>query len=98
MPALALTPLAWTALRLGAAAAVAIYASRRVSEPKDASREQMLDELPEGVTGHTHRAEAERAVHGAARLRRVLRGPRGLAVEIDASGLGRVRLRRVAPH
>jgi hypothetical protein len=55
----------------------------------------MLDDLPDGVSGHAHRAEAERAVHGAARLRRVLRGPRGVAIEIDASGLGRVRLRRV---
>jgi hypothetical protein len=95
LPVLALTPLAWTALRLGAAAAVAVYASRRVSEPKDAVREKMLDEMSEGVSGHTHRAEAERGVHGAARLRRVLRGPRGLALEIDAAGLGRVRLRRV---
>jgi hypothetical protein len=95
LPALALTPLAWTAIRLGAAAALAIYASRRASEPKDVSREQMLDDLPDGVSGHAHRAEAERAVHGAARLRRVLRGPRGVAIEIDASGLGRVRLRRV---
>ena len=29
MPAIALTPLAWTALRLGTLAAVAVYASRR---------------------------------------------------------------------
>jgi len=34
-------------------------------------------------------------VHGAARFRRVFRLPKG-AIEVDASGLGRVRLRRVA--
>lgn len=95
MPVLALTPLAWTALRVGAVAAVALYASRRASDPKDVDRERMLDGLPEGVSGHSHNAEAERAVHGAARFRRVFRLPKG-AIEVDASGLGRVRLRRVA--
>jgi hypothetical protein len=95
LPALALTPLAWTALRLGALAAVALYASHRTSEPKDGRREQTLDGLPEGVTGHAHRAEAERSVHGTARFRRILR-LRGAALELEAAGLGRVRLRRVA--
>lgn len=95
MPVFALTPLAWTALRIGAVAAVAAYASRRASEPKDAEREKVLDSLSEGVSGHTHRAEAERAVHAAARFRRVFRLPKG-TFEVDASGLGRVRLRRVA--
>ena len=94
MPVFALTPLAWTALRVGAVAAVTLYASRRASEPKDALREKVLDSLPEGLSGHGHRAEAERAAHGAARFRRVFRLPKG-AIEIDASGLGRVRLRRV---
>lgn len=95
MPVFALTPLAWTALRVGAVAAVALYASRHASEPKDASRESVLDGLPEGVSGHSHNAEAERSVHGAARFRRVFRLPRQ-AFEVDASGLARVRLRRVA--
>ena len=96
MPAFALTPLAWTAIRISAMAAVAIYASRRASQPKDATREQVLDSLPEGISGHAHRAEAERALHGAARIRRVLRfGRRGAAVEIEAAGLGRLRFRRV---
>ena len=36
-----------------------------------------------------------RAVHGHGRLRRVFRFRNGPAVEIDASALGRVRLRRV---
>ena len=95
MPVFALTPLAWTALRLGAMAAVAVYASRRASDPKDGGHERVLDDLPEGVSGHSHSAEAERGVHGAARFRRVFRLP-ARAIEVEASGLGRVRLRRVA--
>jgi hypothetical protein len=98
MPApLALSPLAWTAIRVGALAAVALYASRnRTPEPKHAEQEMVLDGLDEGVAARPHRAEAERAVHGAGRFRRVLRlGPSGPALEIDAAALGRLRLRRV---
>jgi hypothetical protein len=97
VPAIALTPLAWTALRLGTLAAVAVYASRRnASRPKDVEHERALDGLPEGVAGHTHRAEAERAVHGSARLKRVMRlAPGGPKVEVEFAGLGRLRLRRV---
>ena len=95
MPVIALTPLAWTALRLGAVAAVALYASRRASEPKDAAHEKVLDDLPEGVSGHSHSAEAERAVHGTARVTRTFRLPKG-RFEFEAAGLGRLRLRRVA--
>jgi hypothetical protein len=97
VPAIAFAPLAWTALRLGAVAAVAAYASRRgASRPKDVEHERALDGLPEGIAGHTHRAEAERAVHGTARLRRVMRlAPGGPKVEVEFAGLGRLRLRRV---
>lgn len=93
----ALIPLAWTALRVGAVAAVAIVASRATSQPKDAGRQAVLDGLPEGMGGHAHRAEDERGVHGHGRMRRVLRlKPGGPALEIDAAALGRVRLRRVS--
>ena len=95
MPAIAIAPLAWSALRIGAMAAVAIYASRRASQPKDPRHETVLDDLPNGVTGHSHRAEAERGVHGAGRMRRVLKVPGGPALEVDAAGLGRIRFRRV---
>lgn len=96
-PPLAIVPIAWTALRLGAVAAVALYATRvRISEPKDAEHEHVLDRLGEGIEGVPHRAEAERALHGHGRFRRVVRfGPNGPAVEIDAAALGRLRLRRV---
>lgn len=92
----ALVPLAWTALRFGAVAAVAIVASRAASQPKDVEHQAVLDGLPEGLGGHAHRSGEERAVHGHGRMRRVLRlKPGGPAVEIDAAALGRVRLRRV---
>ncbi len=95
MPAFVTSPIAWRALRLGMLAAMALYASRqRTSEPKDAARESTLDDLPEGISAHGHRAEAERAVHGTGRFRRVVRLPNGRAIEIEAAGLGRVRVRR----
>lgn len=97
MPApIALSPLAWTALRLGAVAAVSLYAARSRTSPKDPHHETVLDNLPEGHAVHSHKAEAENAVHGRSRFRRVVRfGPSGPAVEIDAAALGRVRFRRV---
>jgi hypothetical protein len=89
----ALSPIAWYALRLGVVAAMAVYASRQVSQPKDVRHEGVLDDLPEGLSGHAHRAEAVRALHASGRFRRVLRLGRQ-RVEIEAAGLGRVRLRR----
>lgn len=97
MPApILLSPLTWTALRIGAVAAVALYAARGRSHPKDAVHEQVLDDLPEGVAARPHRAEAEGAMHGSGRFRRIFRlGPNGPGLEIDAAALGRLRLRRL---
>jgi hypothetical protein len=97
MPApLALGPLAWTALRMGAVAAVALYAARARSQPKEAEHEHVLDDLPEGVSARPHRAEDEGGMHGAGRFRRTIRlGPNGPGVEFDAAALGRLRLRRI---
>ncbi len=98
MPApIALSPLAWTVIRIGAVAAVgAIAARKRASHPKDPHQEVVLDDLPEGVSARTHSAEAERTLHGHGRLKRTFRfGVGGPGVEIDASGLGRLRFRRV---
>jgi hypothetical protein len=89
-----LSPFAWRAVRLGALAAMAVYAARqRASEPKDVAREHVLDDLPEGFAAHAHRAEAERSLHAAGRFRRVLR-VKGAGLEIEAAGFGRFRLRR----
>ena len=95
MPA-PIVPIAWTALRLGAVAALAIYAARGRSQPKHAEHERVLDDLPEGLGTHPHRAEAETALHGQGRFRRVFRLRAGPGFEIDAAALGRLRLRRVA--
>lgn len=92
----AIPPLAIAALRIGALAAVAVYASRARSHPKDAGHEWALDNLPEGIDARPHRAEAERALHGQGRFRRVIRlTPGGPGLEIDAAGLARLRFRRV---
>jgi hypothetical protein len=97
MPLPAVPPLAWLALRLGAAAAVVAYASRKaLSQPKDPEHESVLDRMPEGLEGSPHRAEAERAIHGRGRFRRVVRlHPSGPGIEIDAAALARLRFRRV---
>ncbi len=96
---IALTPIIWSLVRYGAVIAVASYAARsRNSEPKDPHREQVLDDLAEGVHMHSHRAEAERAAHGHGRMRRTFRVPgKGGGLEIDLSAVGRVRFRRVDP-
>ena len=99
MPApLALSPFAWMAIRYGAVAAVALIAARnRASQPKDAQHDAVLDALPEGIRAAPHRAEAESALHGDGRLRRVFRLRRdGPGVEIEAAGLARLRVRRVS--
>lgn len=95
MPA-PLAPIAWTALRFGAVAAIALYAARGRSLPKHGEHERVLDDLPDGLGTHPHRAEAETALHGQGRFRRVVRfGSAGRGFEIDAAALGRLRLRRV---
>ncbi len=98
MPTFLLSPVAWRAAQFFMLAAMTLYASRaRTSAPKDAVHQQVLDDLPEGVAAHGHRSEAERGVHATGRFRRVLRlGPTGPAFEIEAAGLGRLRLRRRA--
>ena len=96
MAAPIIAPIAWTALRLGAVAAVAFYVNRGRSQPKHAEHEYVLDDLPEGVAGARHHAEAERAMHGQGRFRRTIRlRSGGPGVEIDMAALGRLRLRRV---
>lgn len=98
MPAaIFVSPLARMALRYGAVAAITLIAARnRASVPKDSQHEAVLDELPEGIRAMPHRAEAESALHGNGRVRRVFRlRPSGPGVEIEAAGLARFRVRRV---
>lgn len=91
-----LAPIAWTALRIGAVAAVAYMAARRLQDaPKDVWREHTLDEVGDGLDLSADRAEAERNLHAAGRFRRTVRLGAGPGVEIDLSALARLRLRRV---
>lgn len=97
MPVARLLPLA---LRLGAAAGTA-WAVTRVARSRmqpgrtDQRAEDALDDLPEGLAIHAPKDRAEDAQKNAAfRLRRVIRW-RGETLELDASLLGRFRLRRL---
>lgn len=90
---LPLAPLAATALRVGAVAAIA-YALAKTREParRDQRAEDAMDELHEGLS---LRRDPEQ-VNAAARMVRTIRlGTCGPGVEIDASALGRLRVRRV---
>lgn len=92
-----LTPLAWTALRLGTMAAVALYAARAGGDKATrAEHARVLDDLPEGMVAHPDRSGDAQAMNGHGRVRRTFRLRRdGPGLEIDAAGLGRVRFRRV---
>ena len=87
MPA-PIVPIAWTALRLGAVAALALYAARGRSQPKQAEHERVLDALPEGLgaasaprRGRERAARRRAASAGCSGLRRA-----GPGIEIDAAG------------
>lgn len=98
MPApIALPPLALFALRAAAVGAVIAFAARRRSgEPRELHREAALNDAPEGLELETERKPGEARLDAAGRFRRVIRlGRAGPGVEIDAAGLGRIRLRSV---
>jgi hypothetical protein len=60
----------------------------------DQRAEDALDELPEGMTAHRPRDRDQ--VNATLRFQRVIRlGRHGPGVEIDASALGRIRMRMV---
>ena len=91
--ALPLAPIAGLALRCGAVA-LATYAVARASAPapRDQRAEDAMDDIAEGVA---FRRETDQ-VNGTGRLTRVVRiGPNGPGVEIDATALTRIRIRRV---
>ena len=90
--ALPLAPIAGIALRYGAVA-VATYAITAYAGQgrRDQRAEDALDDVPEGLTLRREKNQA----NATSRFRRVIRlGANGPGVEIDASVLGRIRLRR----
>ncbi len=99
MPApAALAPVAWKVAQFGAVAAVAWYASRkrRPAGPREIWREHTLDNVEEGVETDFSRSSDEARAGAAVRWKRGVRlGANGPGVEIDFSGLSRVKLRRL---
>lgn len=90
-----LAPIAAAAARYGAIALAGYVIARQLDRGRtDQRAEDALDDLPEGVTAHRPRDRDQWNM--AARMRRVIRlGASGPGVEVDASLLGRIRLRRV---
>lgn len=98
MPApLALSPLALTALRVGAIAAIAIYAARkRHVMARNLKREDTLDAVEEGLELAGGRTDDTAQYDASGRVRRTIRlGNAGPGVELDLTALARLRLRRV---
>ncbi len=91
--ALPLAPIAGLALRYGAVAVATYALSRTIDQGRrDQRAEDAFDDVQEGVT---LRRDSEQT-NATGRFCRVIRlGETGPGVEIDASVLGRVRIRRI---
>jgi hypothetical protein len=91
--AIPFTPIAVAALRYGVVAAIAYAAAQRARPGRiHPSAEAVMEQLPEGArVGH-----APGQLNATARWRRAVRmGTQGPGMEIDLSGLARLRLRRI---
>lgn len=90
---LPVAPIAAFALRYGGVALAAWAATRQFSSGRrDQRAEDAFDETPEGLTA---RRDTEQ-MNATGRMRRVIRwGDGGPALEIDATALGRLRIRRL---
>ena len=90
---LPLAPITAIALRYGTVALATYAVARQIERGRrDQRAEDALDETPEGLTV---RRDGEQ-MGATGRFRRIIRwGTSGPGVEIDATALGRVRLRRV---
>lgn len=92
-----IAPVAATMLRLGVrygAVALATYTTLRMAERgrRDQRAEDALDDTPEGLTLRREPGQT----NATGRFKRVVRlGKAGPGLEIDATTLGRLRLRRV---
>ena len=91
--AIPLAPIAGVALRYGAVALAAYAATRTLPQlRRDQPTADALDQVEEGI--ETRRDPEQ--MNATARFRRVVRlGKTGPAVEIDATALTRIRLRRL---
>ncbi len=91
--ALPLAPIAVVALRYGTVAVATYAVARRVElGRRDQSAEDALDDTPEGLTARRDNEQ----LNTTTRFRRVIRlGANGPGVEIDATTLTRIRIRKV---
>ena len=91
---LPLAPIAGFALRYGTIAAVTYMASRKIQASRtDQATEDARDKVYDGVSAH--RCKDAPQANAAGRFRRVIRvGRTGPGIEIDATILGRFRVRR----
>ncbi|WP_095588147.1 hypothetical protein [Actibacterium ureilyticum] len=89
---LPLAPIAGFALRYGAVALASYAVTRKIDQGfRDQRAEDALDDTPEGVTLR----QGDDQANATARFRRVFRvGPTGPGFEVDATALGRIRIRR----
>ena len=92
---LPLAPMAVVAAKYGAVALAGFALARQVQAGRlDQRGEDALDDVDEGIS--LHRPRDREQVNGAARFRRVIRlGTNGPGIEIDATALGRLKMRRV---
>lgn len=90
---LPIAPIAGIALRYGAVALASYALTRGLQRaPYDQRAEDAMEDVPEGLAAR--RDEGRMA--GSGRMRRVIRlGTNGPGIEIDATALGRIKLRRV---
>jgi hypothetical protein len=89
-----IAPIAVTAARFGAVALAGYMLARRMEGGRiDQRTEDALDDMPEGLTASRPTGRDQWNIGG--RLRRVIRlGQFGPGLEIDASVLGRIRVRK----
>lgn len=92
---LPLAPIAGFVLRYGTIAAATYLASRKIQASRtDQGAEDALDKVYDGVSAH--RCKDAPQANAAGRFRRVIRvGRAGPGVEVDATVMGRFRVRRV---
>lgn len=93
--ALPLAPIAGIAVRYGTVALLAYAASRRVHRSQTRQEtEDALDRVPEGLG--VNRPRDRKQVNAEGRFHRTIRfGDNGPGIEIDATALGRVKIRKV---
>lgn len=93
--ALPIVPIAVAAAKYGSVALATYAFARQIQAGRvDQRHEDALDDVDEGLV--LHRPRDRDQVNGAGRFRRIIRlGVNGPGIEIDASALGRVKLRRV---